>query len=392
MDKNMDVSQAKALLQRYREGEITAEEKQLVEDWYQRLVDKGEWNWARGEKEAMSSAMKSYLLNSIAESAIPASQTGSIRLLRTGWLRYAAAILLLLGTVSAYFLLSPRPQQQASLTHASSIKTVHDIEAGKSGAILTLSDGSSITLDSATSGVLSTQGSAKVVLSNGQVAYKTENMRSSETVYNTMSTPNGRQYKLLLPDGTAVWLNAASSITYPTAFTGKERKVSITGEAYFEVTKDPSKKFLVSAVGAITEVLGTHFNFNAYNDEKDLKVSLLEGAVKVIKDETVSMLAPGEQAQIRANGQSIINKNIDLDEVMAWKNGLFYFDRTNLMTIMLQVERWYDADIIYQGDVKEMNFSGAIPRKENISEVLKMLELTGVIHFRVEGKKVYVTR
>ncbi len=263
------------------------------------------------------------------------------------------------------------------------------IAPGGNKAVLTLQDGSTIVLNDAENGTLARQGNTSVVkLSNGQIVYNEASGPADKVLYNTMTTPRGGQYKLTLPDGTNVWLNSASSINYPTAFVGKERKVSITGEAYFEVAKDKSKPFYVTAGNQSVEVLGTHFNVMAYADEENIKTTLLEGSVKISEHTNISILKPGYQAVV-ANKGGITVKPANIDEAMAWKNGYFKFSRVDIKHIMRQISRWYDVEVIYKGDMPHDEFVGKIGRGENISQILHLLELEHV-HFKIEGKRIIV--
>jgi transmembrane sensor len=267
-----------------------------------------------------------------------------------------------------------------------------DIPPGTDGAILTLADGRQIVLDSARNGELTRQGNTAIVKQGGQLAYTNNKGPQQPALYNTLLIPRGRQYQLVLPDGSHVWLNAASSVRYPAAFTGKERNVEITGEAYFEVAPDAAHPFRVKAGETEVDVLGTHFNIMAYEEENAVKTTLLEGAVKVIKAGTSNLLQPGQQAQSVKNTRGpaiVVVDDAPVDEVVAWKNGLFFFNRSNLQTVMRQIARWYDVEIVYEGEVPIMEFGGKISRNNNISEVLKILELSKV-HFRIEDKKIIV--
>jgi ferric-dicitrate binding protein FerR (iron transport regulator) len=216
-----------------------------------------------------------------------------------------------------------------------------------------------------------------------------EGNAANDVMYNTMNTPPGGQYKLKLPDGTNVWLNAASSITYPTAFMGKDRTVTITGEAYFEVANDRLKPFHVKVNEMDVEVFGTHFNVNAYNDEPAVKTTLLEGSVKVSKYAASVILKPGEQTSVSQSSYPSQPIPVETDLVMAWKNGLFNFNKVSLQDVMKQIARWYDVQIVYQGEIRPKKFGGEIQRDLNLSEVLEGLKETG-IHFRIEGKKLIV--
>jgi transmembrane sensor len=263
------------------------------------------------------------------------------------------------------------------------------IMPGSNKAILTLQDGSKIVLNDAKDGVLARQGNAKVVkLNNGQLVYDKTNVAPQKELLNTMTTPRGGQYKLTLPDGTNVWLNASSSITYPTAFVGKKRNVSITGEAYFEVTKDKTRPFHVTAGNQTIEVLGTHFNVMAYADESAIRTTLLEGSVKITGGNGAGILKPGEQGVVDKSGSLKIGPALT-DEAVAWKNGCFKFNRVDIKYIMRQLGRWYDVDVVYEGQVKTDEFVGTISRSENIVQALHLLELTNV-HFKIRDKKIIV--
>jgi hypothetical protein len=266
-----------------------------------------------------------------------------------------------------------------------------DVEAPQSNrAAITLASGHKIYLDSAAKGILVSQGNVKLFkLADGEITYSGSNTAAE---YNTLTNPRGsRPVAMTLTDGTKVWLNAGSSLTYPVAFTGKERNVEITGEAYFEVTHHTGMPFTVKKLGddASILVLGTHFNVNAYDDEAAMKITLLEGAVKVSKGTNSSLLTPGQQAELKDGSIRLIN-DADMDEVMAWKNGKFQFgEKTGIETIMRQVARWYDVETEYRGKVNR-HFWGSISRNVNVSQVLKMLETTGAVHFKMEGMKVIV--
>jgi transmembrane sensor len=264
-----------------------------------------------------------------------------------------------------------------------------NITPGSNKAVLTLQDGSTIILNDAKEGTLAQQGNANVVkMANGQLVYNKTDAQPEKILFNTMTTPRGGQYKLTLPDGTDVWLNSASSITYPTAFVGNERNVSITGEAYFEVAKDKTKPFHVKAGSQTIEVLGTHFNVMAYADEDVIKTTLLEGSVKVTGDKESGILKPGEQSIIDKTGDMKVSV-ASVDETMAWKNGYFKFNRVGIKYIMRQLSRWYDVDVVYDGRVKEDEFVGTIGRGENIVQALHLLELANV-HFKIQDKKIIV--
>lgn len=305
------------------------------------------------------------------------------------WAKLAAAILLFI-LPGIYFLKynKPKPTALTALTKPGPI----DVQPGGNKAILTLGDGSHIVLDSAQNGLLAHQGKTKIVKSgNGHIAYNQTATGNTTAIYNTMTTPRGGKYDLQLADGTRVWLNASSSITYPIAFSGTERRVAITGEAYFEVAKNKAMPFKINVNGQQeVEVLGTHFNIMAYNDEAAVKTTLLEGSVKIVKNKLTSVLKPGQQAQLTADGKLSVTDDADINAVMAWKNGQTLFVNEDIKTIMRQVSRWYDIDVEYQGDMPTRLFTGGISRESNLSVLLKVLELNK-IHFKMAGKKLIVT-
>jgi len=316
------------------------------------------------------------------------------RRLLSSWQAAAAILIFLVLGTGMYRWLTRAPQTSLAKTESAAFK--HDAAPGGNKATLTLANGAAIVLDSAANGLLAQQGNARVQkLNDGQLAYNalhdpSASLRTTEILYNTLATPRGGQYQLVLPDGSKVWLNAASSISYPTAFTGRERSVEIKGEAYFEVAKNTTMPFVVKVNDMQVQVLGTHFNINAYNDEEAIKTTLLEGAVKITKDAATALLKPGEQAILaRSSNEIRVHSQADPESVVAWKNGYFSFNQTDLATIMRQMARWYDVDIVYSGKVPDRRFGGEIPRNTNAAQVLKMLEESKV-HFRIEGKKVIV--
>lgn len=263
------------------------------------------------------------------------------------------------------------------------------IVPGKEGAVLTLADGSRIVLDSLSNGVIASQAGTEVALKNGALSYN-EGSVTTEQVYNTITTPKGRQFRLKLADGTQVWLNAASTLRFPAAFTGKERKVEVSGEVYFEVAGNAAMPFkVVTKDQEQINVLGTAFNVNAYEDEAATRVTLISGAVQVNNGARSQLLQPGEQARL-ATGKTEIAR-VDVEQVVAWKNGVFSFDKeVSLEEVMRQVGRWYDVDIKYEGSISQKKFGGKIHRASEIEKVLEILEESG-IHYRVNGRQITIT-
>lgn len=305
------------------------------------------------------------------------------------WWRYAAVIVLLLGT-GVFFLLKNN-QSATDTTGPVAQVTAKDIQPGKDGAILTLDDGSTVVLDSMGNGLVTMQNGTKVMMKNGQLVYDAGQSPATEVGYNTIATPKGRQFQLVLPDGSKVWLNAASSIRYPTVFTGTQRKVEITGEAYFEVARNEALPFIVS-INKETEVqvLGTHFNINSYDNEESINTTLLEGSVRVKNKGGDMILKPGQQAKVSGNEKMRLMNGVDIEKVMAWKNGVFNFEDASLQEVMRQLERWYDIDVVYEKNIPKLEFFGKMGKDLPLSAVLRGLEKSNV-HFRVEdGKRLVV--
>lgn len=306
----------------------------------------------------------------------------------------AVSVAAVLTTV-AYFWFQHKPRSTAPVAQT----TVNDVLPGGNKAVLKLSDGKTIVLDDAQNGVLAQQGSASIIKENdGELIYKPFTIDQSPVTYNTLATPAGGQFQLKLPDGTRVWLNAASSITYPTAFTGTERRVTITGEGYFEVARDARKPFMVTIQSGDkqpteVEVLGTHFNINAYEDEALVKTSLLEGKVKVVSSyfngKQTAILKPGQQSQVDVEGKLKLKENADMEEVIAWKNGDFIFQSADIGTLMRQVTRWYDITVSYPNGMPKDKFSGKIGRNVNLSQLLEILKYSEV-KFELKGRTLVV--
>jgi len=265
-----------------------------------------------------------------------------------------------------------------------------EIPPGGNKAILTLANGSSIVLGDVKNGALAQQGNTTIVKADGKLSYETAQKQNGSILYNTIVTPRGGQYQVVLPDGSEVWLNAASSLRFPTAFAGKDRRVEITGEAYFEIAKDAARPFFVKVGNSEVQVLGTHFDIMAYAEESTLKTTLIEGSVRFVNGGNASVLTPGQQSRLNKDGRISIAGNIDAGEVLAWKNGLFHFENAGIEDVMRQLSRWYDVEVSYR-NIKEGNYFYAdIPRTTNLSDALKALSLTGKVHFGIQGKKIIV--
>ncbi|HVU84204.1 MAG TPA: FecR domain-containing protein [Puia sp.] len=310
-----------------------------------------------------------------------------------GWIRWAAAAVILITAGGSYFYHQNKSEKPGTFSPAT---VSRDIQAPRSNrATITLAGGQRVFLDSAANGQLAMQSQVRLVkLAEGKIGYEGSASagQSAEVAYNTLTNPRGSKVvDITLADGSRVWLNAGSSLSYPVAFTGKERNVQFRGEAFFQISPDASRPFTVTRSGdnVRIKVLGTSFNVNAYDDESATKVTLIEGSVKVSKGKNTSLLKPGQQVQVKEGNNKIID-GADIDEVMAWKNGKFRFsEKTDIEMIMRQIARWYDLDVEYEGKVNE-HFWGSISRTVNASQVFKMLQATGFVKFRIEGRKVTV--
>lgn len=306
--------------------------------------------------------------------------------------QWVAVLVGLIVMSSSFYLwnLSTHPNPHNFTQKKAQPLPVKDLKPGSNKAMLVLADGSTILLDDSENGLLAMQGKTNIIKQqDGQITYKAGAANATEMVYNTLSTPRGGQFKISLPDGTKVWLNASSTLKYPVEFLGKERKVEISGEAYFEVAKDPSKPFLVETNQEMIEVLGTHFNVNNYGDEDLVKTTLLEGSINLKVDGGNSLLRPGQQAQLSKTGNLKVTNYVDLEEIIAWKEGNFQFEDETIKSIMRQIARWYDVDVEFRGQVNK-RFGGVISRNVELSKVLNMLQMTGEVKLTIQGKKVIV--
>ena len=315
---------------------------------------------------------------------VVSSQPGKVRQLATRWFA-VAAVLILLAAGIFYLVSQPKPK-------ASVLTSEHpDIKPGQDGAILTLADGRTVVLEGMQDGTLIGEHNANIRFRNNQLVYTAtgEISHSKSPVKNTLTTPRGRQFNLVLPDGSKVWLNAASSITYPAVFDGEERVVELTGEAYFDVAQHAAQPFIVRARDTRVMVLGTQLNVKAYREEEELLTTLVEGAVRVQRGSQAFTLKPGNQTE---SGKGFtLHENGDVEAAIAWKNGKFHFgDNATIQNIMLQVANWYDVEVVYKGEITE-HIGGTVARNVSLSELLKVLEATGLVKFKVAGRRIEVS-
>ncbi|MGX5857935.1 FecR family protein [Dyadobacter jiangsuensis] len=393
----MELSKARELIQKYKAGTLTPSEKAMLESWYLYLA---QTDAAPIDAETLESHLDEVW------NALPVSEKTEIKPAKVTsifWrLTAAASVILALG-LGAYFFYAGKNTALEALAVSPA-----DIAPGESRAVLTLADGERIVLDSIVNGQLAKEGNTSIEKTQaGEIVYTPlaeKSVNDNAPAYNTITTPKAGQFQVRLPDGTKVWLNAQSSVRFPTAFTGRERVVEIMGEVYFEVAKMRKGRrkvpFKVLAGNQLVEVLGTRFNINSYMDEGRIKTTLLEGSIKVRESANASggvLLRPGQQSELAATGKTRVGnkqgfdvRTVNAGAVVAWKDGFFRFDNVGLPELMRQLARWYDMDVVYRAPVGEHEFVGQIERSAPLSKVLKILEM-GDVHFRVEGKTIIVT-
>jgi len=395
----VDKSQIINLIDKYLEGKSSAEEEQVLIRFFdsfrsEEISDEETRNAIQAQLEEK---MLNRLFSSICQKKIVPQKNVKFYSLPM-WKFAAAAITLMLTAGLLYYNLSPAGESRKNFAAESA-----QLAPGKNKALLKLGDGSVIELNNASNGVLAMQGSTAVKKTkDGQLIYvASQTGRSIKNTLNTITTPKGGQYQLTLPDGTKVWLNAASSLTFPTVFDSLERRVTLRGEAYFEVAKiyisaaraKVRMPFFVKTAGSQVEVLGTHFNIMAYADAITQETTLLEGSVVVKHGQDYRKIVPGQQATIVNGSNTAIKvKEANTDLVMAWKEGLFLFDDSNIDEAMLQIGRWYNAEIIYQGPKPDAEFTGVLPRSSNLTEVLSLLESAQGVKFSLNGNKIIVQK
>jgi transmembrane sensor len=354
--------------------------------------------------ESMPAEKADHILQLILQDAAAQPNTQLAPVKRMNWRRIAVAASILLAVSFGLYVISTK--EKSLPTHDLPL-TTHDIKApDKNRAQIKLSDGSIVYLDSAANGELANVNGVQVTKTeDGKIIYTTPSAAQAPTAvaFNTLSNPRGSKViDMTLSDGSHVWLNAGSSITYPVAFIGNQRKVEITGEAYFEIAKHElpaalaaGKKgvrmpFIVSANNkADVEVLGTHFNVNSYDDESEIKVTLLEGSVKVSNKQSALTIKPNQQAVIAKNEAISLANSFDIEQTMSWKNGLFSFKAADIKTIMKEIERWYDVEVVYTAEIKPKFFLKA-SRDISVSNIFKILEATGAVHLEIDGRKIIV--
>ena len=380
----MNREEYNSLYEKYLAGKCSVNEQVELEN-YQDSFKLKEQQWdsrTMGNSEEIKQSIQEDLNYSIQEHS--KNRIFKIR----AWQSTAAAILILLTAGIYYYQTSSKP----IIVKTKIPRFKNDVAPGNNKAILTLDDGSKIDLDDAKTGILASESNIDIKKTgDGQLEYTAGAQNVKTVKYNILSTPMGGEYQLVLPDGSKVWLNSGSTLRFPTAFIGSERIVELKGEAYFDIAKNPKMPFLVRTNNAMDiKVLGTQFNVMAYDDEKNINTTLIEGSVEVLKESGKTTLKPGQEAILNKRSGNIKVASADLEQAIAWKNGYFIFYNENIESIMRKVSRWYNVDIVYQGNLNNKDFVGTISRNKNVSELLKMLELTGAIHFSIDGRRITV--
>ncbi|MHA4893579.1 FecR family protein [Pedobacter sp. PWIIR3] len=373
----MSSSKPEELIKKYLNNTCTPEERALLESWYNQQA--GDAQNPAGAPDY--SEIETDVWAQLKSSTVPPK--------RINWPAMTAAAVLIV--VCSVFYYTNRISTDSAIHKAAELSAAR-ILPGSNKAELVLEDGSVVPLVDTTSGMLTKQGGVAITkLSGGGLSYDASHSKPEAVVrFNTLRTPKGGQYQVDLPDGTRAWLNAASSLTYPTAFNGTERKVEVSGEVYFEVAVDKHKPFKVESAGQTIVVLGTHFNVTAYPDEQLTRTSLLEGSVKVIGAKKTVVIVPGQETVLNHSSKEISLRNFDADDVLAWRQGYFQFNNEDIRSIMRKLSRWYDLDVTYTKNFVDQRFSGSVSRFEEASKVLRMLEFTGTVHFNTNGRRVTV--
>ncbi|NOW98047.1 FecR family protein [Mucilaginibacter sp. SG564] len=375
----MSKKDATDLLNRYRNGEVSEEEKALVESWY-----------AAYTQNAATPKIDDQELEKNRDEILRRvlSDVSGTRKINFGRLISIAALAILILCASVLFIKYRTPHQGQPSYAVKKGNT--NIPPGGNRATLILSNGSTINLNDTKNGALANEKGVVIHKNaDGRITYdeSSHNATPGANVFNTVITPKGGQYQLVLGDGTKVWLNAASTLKYPVTFSGIKREIELSGEAYFEVAHDQHKPFLVISNGQTVEVLGTHFNVNAYPDEKMTRTTLLEGSVKVSAGEMTSKIRPGQQVQFKDGHLAIAQA--DIEEAIAWKKGFFYFKDDDIQTVMRQLSRWYDVVVKYEGQIPTREFSGQMNKNINASQLMHILSIEQ-IHYRIEGRTIII--
>jgi len=379
---------------------LTAEEEKELNAWIAESAKNREYFEQWRNEELLAQKIRDYYqvdsdaifrkIDKAIGEADMAEQGRQVKKIRSIWLRMAVAASILLAVSTAGYFLLRRPVKEDHIA----VRQQPEVLPGSNKAFLVLGNGQRISLTDAGNGTIASQGGSSIKkTADGIVVYDRSNAegQNAEQLYNTIETPRSGQYQVTLADGSKVWLNAASSLKYPPVFNGPAREVELTGEAYFEVSKDAGHPFRVRTARQTVEVLGTRFDINSYSDERNIATTLIEGSVRVTNERGQVIIKPGEQA-LNKGGQIEVRQG-NIDNVTDWLNGDFYLNRIDFRVAMRKIARWYDVEVIYDASVPDdIESGGWISRNNPLSAVLKAMERTGQVHFKVEGKKVYVIK
>lgn len=391
------------ILEKYRVGNASTEEMDFLDSYYKVFGLRPDYT--SGMEEGKRIILKEDLKNSINENISTYRKATIQKGKRTiyKWSISVAATLIICGLWFFYYPQKIESYQviksvkkDSSIISKTEVAPKDDIVPGGNKAVLTLANGKKINLTDVNIGTLAEQSNVQIAkIADGQLVYSIlsdQQVRNNQkNQYNTIETPKGGRYQMRLPDGTNVWLNSASRLTFPSSFSSlSKRKVELSGEAYFEVAKDSSRPFVVKTILQEVEVLGTHFNISSYEDESSVKTTLIEGSVKIVaKNGSDKILKPGQQSVLTADNITVENIN-EGQQALAWKNDQFIFESHDIQYVMRIISRWYNVEVEYVGAIPENKFGGAISKFENISEVLKSLESTGRVKFKIEGRRILV--
>lgn len=396
----MEPEKLAQLIEKYLSGNASPEESEALLAWY-RSVDNATIEvplHSEKERESLGESMRAGLLkyaNREAGISITSHRSNDITSRRPNsftprrsnrWLIAATLSGLVIAGGWLYYAGAKKtPAPPAP------VAKVKEIKPGGNRAILTLDDGTQVVLDNASQGILASQGATTIEkTADGKLVYRPGGNASGGILHNRMETPRGGEYQLTLSDGTRVWLNSATTLRYPSSFTGNTREVEVTGEAYFDVAEDKARPFIVSSGNTKIQVLGTSFNLMAYQDEEAVKTTLVSGAVKILQHDQACQIKPGQQAVANAKGSDIKVRPVDIDRAIAWKNGVFDFEGADIRSIMRQVARWYDVEVRYEGDLSGIVLSGVVSRREKVDLLLEALGRTREVQFKIEGKQITV--
>jgi len=382
------------MIRRYVAGSANKEEIKFLETYYEYFEHEDDVFLGMSKPEIQKLEEELHQILSFEQDTEAA---GFVRPLWFSWKRaIAAASILMFCAIGFYFYREQHSLNQQSRLIAKSKPVIKDIAPGGNIAVLTLADGTRINLDQAGNGKIADQAGLDITKQGGQLVYSSRSSKANHSpnknLFNVIETPRGGEYRIVLPDGTQVWLNAASTLRYPAMFTGNERMVELQGEAYFEVKSNKKMPFRVKSNLQVVEVLGTHFNINSYPDEITVRTTLIEGSVKILREnsKTAQTLQPGEQASVKRDVPFVGVNSVNTEEFIAWKNGYFLFNNENIESIMRKISRWYNVDVEYKGEKPAGEFGGAVSKSKNISEVLRILQRTKAVNFKVQGRRVTV--